>query len=67
LHRRIKQHIGQTPNQYIKILRLNKAYQLLESSPNTSIKKVAFDVGFKDVVYFSRQFKQYFGKLPSEV
>ena len=67
LHRRIKQHIGQTPNQYIKTLKLNKAYKILLSNPNTPIKSVAFDVGFKDVVYFSRQFKQYFGKLPSEI
>lgn len=67
LHRRIKQYIGQTPNQYIKTLRLNKAHKLLISNPGIPIKNVAFHVGFKDVVYFSRQFKQHFGKLPSEI
>ncbi len=50
-----------------QLLRLNKASQLLESDTHHSIKAVARSVGFKDVTYFSRQFKKQFGKLPSDV
>ncbi|HFA49418.1 MAG TPA: response regulator [Bacteroidetes bacterium] len=66
LHRRINQLIGQTPNEYIKTLRLAKARELLKTRKGTSVKAIAYSVGFKDVVYFSKQFKKEFGKLPSE-
>lgn len=66
LYRRVKQLIGQTPNDYIKTLRLAKARAMLKEGKQHSVKAVAFSVGFKDVVYFSRQFKKEFGKLPSE-
>lgn len=66
LHRRIKQLIGQTANDYIKTMRLAKARKLLETGEESSVKAVAYSVGFKDVAYFSKQFKKEFGKLPSK-
>ena len=65
MHRRIKAYVGQTPNQYIKTLRLTKARTLLEEGEYMSVKAVSISVGFKDVKYFSIQFKKEFGRLPS--
>ncbi len=66
MHRRLKTYIGQTPNQYIKTLRLTKARTLLEEGAYPSVREVSFAVGFRDVKYFSAQFKKAFGRLPSE-
>jgi transcriptional regulator GlxA family with amidase domain len=66
LLRRIKSRIGMTPSQYIKTIRLTKARALLQQETYASVKEVAYTVGYKDVAYFSKLFKQEFGKLPSE-
>lgn len=66
LGRRIKELVGLTPKQYIAIIRFTKARELLENKTYPTVKAVALSVGFKDVSYFSRQYKKQFGKLPSE-
>ncbi len=65
-YRRIKENTGLTANQYLKTLRLTQARTFLETRQYDSVKAISYAVGFKDVVYFSRQFKKEFGKLPSE-
>jgi signal transduction histidine kinase/DNA-binding response OmpR family regulator len=65
-YRQVKEHTGQTPSQYIKTLRLTTARKLLEDRTHDSVKAVAISVGFKDVRYFTIQFKKAFGRLPSE-
>jgi YesN/AraC family two-component response regulator len=64
--RRIKELVGLTPGEYVKIIRFTKARELLESRQFKTVKAVCYSVGFKDVVNFSRQFKERFGKKPSE-
>lgn len=66
LSRRIKEIVGVTPNQYLKTIRYTKARELLENKTYTSVKAVAYAVGFKDVRYFSSQFRKRFGENPSE-
>ncbi len=66
LFRQIKENIGQTPKQYIKTLRLAKARDLLEDKTYDSVKAVALSVGYKDIKYFSSQFKKAYGRSPSE-
>ena len=63
LQRRIKQHTGLTPAQYIRTLRINRAAQLLAKNAG-NIKYVAYRVGFRDVKYFSRVFKKQVGISP---
>ena len=65
LQRRIKQLTGLSPNQYIQESRLQAARALLETQSKSSVKAIAFEVGIKDVKYFSQQYKKRFGKLPS--
>ncbi|MBN9297776.1 MAG: response regulator [Filimonas sp.] len=51
--------------EYIKTLRLKKAALLLEHDKFT-IAEVAWEVGFSDRKYFSKEFKKHFGQTPSE-
>jgi AraC-like DNA-binding protein len=44
-------------------VRLEKAKKLLKQP--LTIEQVAFNVGFTDALYFSRQFKKYYGLSPT--
>ena len=65
LFRKTKLLTGLTPMKYVKKARLKTAYNLIHQYTYGTIKEVAHKVGFKDVKYFSRQFKSYFGESPS--
>lgn len=65
IRRRLKRLTGKTFSQYLKEARLNKAYNLLINREIKSVKKLAYQVGLKDVKYFSRQFKVHYGDVPS--
>lgn len=56
---------GITPIQYLRNIRMEKARVLLSES-NKTIADVAYSVGFNDAKYFSKQFAQTFGVLPSQ-
>lgn len=66
LQRNLQRLTGLSPSQYLREARLQHARQLLESGKSASIKSVALTVGWTDVEYFAQQFRQRFGKLPSE-
>lgn len=65
LNRKIKEHTGLTPGKYVQEVRLQKARMLLEDKAYFSVSAVAYSVGFKSPKYFSHQFKERFGRLPS--
>ena len=65
LHRKLMAISGQSPSQIIKNCRLQKAQELLLTQSMTATE-VAFVVGFSSVSYFSKCFKETFGKTPSE-
>jgi two-component system response regulator YesN len=65
LCRIFKEETGASINAYINHLRMTKAGELLKDK-NSYIKEVAVSVGFEDQLYFSRQFKRYYGVTPSE-
>ncbi len=56
---------GDTPIRYLINIRLDKAKELLEESPELSIKEVADQVGYDDAYHFSKLFKKRFGVSPS--
>lgn len=62
----VKRLTGMTPNEYVLEVRFNKARHLLEGRAAGSVKAAAGLVGFRDVEYFSKQFRMRFGKTPSE-
>ncbi len=55
----------QSPQAYMMRLRIMKAVKMLETS-GENITEVAFECGFQDSNYFSRQFKNTMGMPPSE-
>jgi YesN/AraC family two-component response regulator len=65
LYKKIKSVTGSSVNDFIKGIRLKKAAELLETSLYT-VYQVSYMVGFSDSRYFSKEFKKFFGKLPSE-
>lgn len=65
LYRMFKNEMGISVIEYITNCRLTRAELLLVNS-SMSIKDVAYSVGFSDQMYFSRVFKQFSGKTPSE-
>ena len=56
---------GETPVEYIRSFRLNKATVLLEKS-NMTIAEIAYQVGYATPNYFAKSFKLKFKMLPSE-
>jgi len=56
---------GEPIHRFILKRRLESARKQL-SEPNSSIKEIAYKLGFQDPLYFSRLFKKYFGVSPSQ-
>ncbi|MCF7816378.1 MAG: helix-turn-helix domain-containing protein [Kiritimatiellales bacterium] len=65
LFRAFSEVTHQTPLNYLLNLRIMKAVELLETTKKT-ITEIAFDCGFQDSNYFSRQFKKVLDFTPSE-
>ena len=63
---KLKTLTGQGPNDFIRIVRLNKAMELLRSKEH-NIAEVSDMVGFSDPKYFSVCFKKQFGQSPSKI
>ncbi len=66
VYNKIKTLTGQGPNDFIRIMRLNKAMELIKTRRYT-IGEIASLVGFSDPKYFSTCFKKQFGTSPSKI
>jgi transcriptional regulator GlxA family with amidase domain len=60
-----KLEVGLSPAQYIRVLRMQKAKELLEST-FLNIKEIMNMVGIKDNSHFNKNFKDMFGLTPSQ-
>ena len=65
LNRLFSRLLGVTPLQYLTRMRMERACELLLEGRYT-VKAIARHVGMSDPYYFSRVFKQYFGRSPSQ-
>ena len=65
LYKKIKALTNLSVNDFIKSLRLKKAARLLKEK-QLNVSEISYAVGYNDRRYFSREFKKYYGKLPSE-
>ncbi len=66
LHRKIKALTGKSSNQLIREFRLTRAKELLEQKSAT-VSEIAYEVGYSNLSYFTKSYKDAFGVLPSEV
>ncbi len=64
LCRVVKKHTGKTPQQFIKDLRLNYAYNMIYST-NIPYEEIAFQSGYSSFSHFSTIFKERYGISPS--
>lgn len=62
----MRRHTGKTFSDYINSLRLEKAVELLKQT-NNDIAEIAYSVGFNNVTYFNRLFKQKYGCSPKNM
>ncbi len=65
LYRKMKAVFDQSPSQFIRSVRLQKAAEFLKSE-NASVSAVMYQVGFQDFSYFSKCFKAQYGVPPSQ-
>lgn len=66
LHRKLKALLGKSANQLIVEVRLNEAHRMLQQKAG-SVSEVAYSVGYSNLSYFTKSFKNKFGMLPSKV
>lgn len=66
LYRKIKTLTGQTVNELLRNIRLQKAKQILESG-SANISEVSYKVGFSSPSYFTKCFKAHFNMLPTDI
>jgi len=59
-----KSEVGMPPIRYLRLLRMERAKDLLESS-FLSVKEIAFQVGLNDESHFVRDFKSTYGFSPA--
>lgn len=65
LHRKLKSLLGVSTMEFLRNERLKMAADLLKKN-NGNISEIAYAVGFNDVSYFSKCFREMFGVTPSD-
>jgi signal transduction histidine kinase/AraC-like DNA-binding protein len=64
LYRKLKALTDQSPQDFIRIIRLKKAIEYMTQA-DMNINEAAYQAGFSDPKYFSTCFKKHYGKSPS--
>lgn len=62
-----KSETGDTPIRHLINIRLERARELLLQGSEMSVQEVAAAVGYDDAYHFSKLFKKYYGKSPSQI
>jgi signal transduction histidine kinase/DNA-binding response OmpR family regulator/streptogramin lyase len=65
LYTKLKALTGQNLSTFIRVLKLKRAGQLIIKT-DMNISQIAYDVGFNDIKYFRKCFKDFFNELPSK-
>jgi CheY-like chemotaxis protein len=66
LYKKMKSLTNQSPSDFIKTIRLDYALELLKSHKYT-VTEISELSGFSSINYFSRTFKSYFGRNPTDI
>lgn len=65
LYRKVKAMTGQSPVEILREARLRRADRLLATTEKT-IAEIAYEVGFSSPSYFTKCYKDFFGRPPKE-
>ena len=63
LYRKVKAMTGQSPVEILREARLRRADRLLATTEKT-IAEIAYEVGFSSPSYFTKCYKDFFGRAP---
>ena len=63
-YKKVRGVTGYSPNEYLRVIRLKKAAELLLTEDLT-VSEISYKVGINDPYYFSKCFKNQFGIAPS--
>lgn len=64
LHRKLKALTNQSTSEFIRGIRLERAKLLFEMNHHTHISEIAYQVGFNNLSYFAKCFKEKYGSSP---
>lgn len=65
LYRKIKSITGISPNDIIREARMKRADRLLETT-DKSVSEIAYEVGFSSPSYFTKCYREFFGRTPNK-
>lgn len=65
MHRKLKGLTGESPGDFLRRFRLQRAAQLFRES-QWSVSEVAFEVGFRSHAHFSQAFRKHHGLSPTD-
>ena len=65
LYTKLKKLTNQTVSDFIRNMRLKKAVQLMQKNYG-SVTEIAYEVGFNNLSWFAKCFKELYGQSPSE-
>ncbi|WP_211226730.1 hybrid sensor histidine kinase/response regulator transcription factor [Algoriphagus vanfongensis] len=65
LYKKLQSLTGKSPIEFIRLIRMQRAAELLAKG-QWNVNEVAYMVGYNNAKYFAKQFKNEYGKLPSE-
>jgi len=66
LYHNLKAETGCAPSEFVREIRLYNARDMLDRKQKKTVSEVAYAVGFSTPSYFSKLFKDRFGRSPSE-
>lgn len=67
LVRKIRKLLNTSSNNYVRSMRIAAAAEMLKNSHGNNISEICYSVGFSNLSYFTKCFKEKYGKTPTEI
>lgn len=67
LVRKIRKLLNTSPNNHVRSMRIAAAAEMLKNSHGNNISEICYSVGFSNLSYFTKCFKEKYGKTPTEI
>ncbi len=65
-NRTFTQHVGTTPKEFLRIVRLQRALHLLQHCPNIGFTELSYICGFYDQSHLIKEFRSFSGYTPKQ-